>query len=178
MAVRVPVAPRVPGLPASVSWPLVVGCFHPGRGSAILSHLRFHRDIGNAADKSQEKYPEDRAASPTGFLLRVHRASCFRGVRLIEFLFREFQIRFWLAGEMKSQIKRTPRPMSGSQRAQPSSTSLLSNQFPRGLICGNTYHHRRVVSILLRNCLRVSTCLQQGCVGLQEKTCLFSAARF
>ena len=42
--------------------------------------------------------------------------------------------------------------MSGSQRAQPSSTSLLSDRFPRRLICENTYHHRRVVSILLKNC--------------------------
>src|SRR4029077_10929283 len=42
--------------------------------------------------------------------------------------------------------------MSGSQRAQPSSTSLLSDRFPRRLICENTYHHHRVVSILLKNC--------------------------
>ena len=32
----------------------------------------------------------------------------FRGDRLIKFLFREFQIRFWLAGEEEGPIKRTP----------------------------------------------------------------------
>ena len=41
--------------------------------------------------------------------------------------------------------------MSGFQRAQPSNTSLLSGPFPRSLFCKKTYHHRRVVSILLRN---------------------------
>jgi hypothetical protein len=71
-------------------------------------HFRFHRgDIGEAADKSEEKYPEERA-SPTGFLLRIQRACAFHGGRLIEFLFREFQIRFWLAGEEESPIKRIP----------------------------------------------------------------------
>ena len=98
--------PRERGPTASVSWPLVVAYSRPGRGSAILQHVRFHRgDIGNAADKSQEEYPEDRA-SPTGFLAGVQRARCSRGGRLIEFLFREFQIRFRLAGEEESPISK------------------------------------------------------------------------
>ena len=35
----------------------------------LFQHLRFHSgDIGDAADKSQEKYPEDRASPPPDFL--------------------------------------------------------------------------------------------------------------
>ena len=73
----------------------------------LCQQFRFHRDIANAADHCQEKYPEDRA-SPTGFLAGIQRAPGFRGDRLIKFLFREFQVRFWLASEEEGPIKRTP----------------------------------------------------------------------
>src|SRR6185295_13098928 len=66
--------------------------------------------------------------------------------------------------------------MSGPQRAQSSSTSLLSESIPRGLVCENTYHHPRVVSILLKNyaCeLRDST----GMRGAASEDLLFPAAR-
>ncbi|MGH7183572.1 MAG: hypothetical protein ACREJN_16565, partial [Nitrospiraceae bacterium] len=46
------------------------------------------------------------------------------------------------------------RLMSGSQQAQPSSTSLLNDSILHSLICENTYHHHHVVSILLKNCTR------------------------
>ncbi len=55
------------------------GTFTQVGAQPFRKHFRFHRNIGKATDKSQEKYPKERASS-TGFLPGIQRACAFMAI--------------------------------------------------------------------------------------------------